>query len=114
MREKPVNSNVLDAVSRITPACAGKTCRAVFANQIFGDHPRVCGKNALYKRNSSLVLGSPPRVREKLDDIGLTVGSSRITPACAGKTIRVVRHDRHLEDHPRVCGKNHRKIPKLK
>ena len=33
----------------------------------------------------------------------------RITPACAGRTDNVVSFSNHLQDHPRVCGKNQEK-----
>ncbi|EFD93798.1 hypothetical protein HMPREF0889_0190 [Megasphaera lornae] len=29
-----------------------------------------------------------------------------ITPACAGRTIRIAKIESSTKDHPRVCGKN--------
>ena len=73
-------------LTRITPACAGKTNTLVtFLNQS-KDHPRVCGENV--HRSAGLLRdsGSPPRVRGKLCDSVNRVFPERITPACAGKT----------------------------
>ena len=49
-------------------------------------------------------MGSPPRVRGKVDANQDGKYLTRITPACAGKrqvflTARIL-----VEDHPRVCG----------
>ena len=35
-----------DAIVRITPAGAGKTCIGVYSNAVITDHPRRCGENA--------------------------------------------------------------------
>ena len=50
----------------ITPACAGKTLKCNWVCQPVWDHPRVCGKNNIIPNVNTVVLGSPPRVREKL------------------------------------------------
>ena len=50
----------------ITPACAGKIGYNQSPNGKSRDHPRVCGKNRLAKNIARAVVGSPPRVREKL------------------------------------------------
>ena len=73
---------------RITPACAGKTLtRKAFFRELW-DHPRVCGKNFDLVTLSNSNTGSPPRVREKPRDGLLSVSKTRITPACAGKTLK--------------------------
>ena len=66
----------------------------------------MCGKNFSKLSIVRRISGSPPRVREKpwlLFCIGRT---SRITPACAGKTNNFERLCSIAKDHPRVCGKN--------
>lgn len=45
MREKPAKNIGIKALSRITPAYAGKTLHLLQLRQLFQDHPRVCGKN---------------------------------------------------------------------
>ena len=70
----------------ITPACAGKTTPDRCGKYERWDHPRVCGEN----NQTSFVrlpnIGSPPRVRGKLNGLVTMPDGKRITPACAGKT----------------------------
>ena len=66
----------------------------------------MCGKNSFIFLTQSLVVGSPPRVREKLWHSPTTSSNSRITPACAGKTKFALDWCWKRWDHPRVCGKN--------
>ena len=92
--------------TRITPACAGKTSRTRRAEVQAEDHPRVCGENDVVCVPYVYTRGSPPRVRGKpVVDRGLISGS-RITPACAGKTLVAENRLAASEDHPRVCGEN--------
>ena len=91
---------------RITPACAGKTYWCGEMDEATEDHPRVCGENNESTEILSSSRGSPPRVRGKPTAVDCFNKSPRITPACAGKTLRSrIRHTRR-EDHPRVCGEN--------
>ena len=65
VREKRI-FNLFQAVTLgITPACAGKTLLGLTYPLLSEDHPRVCGKNFGIKLSSSILTGSPPRVREK-------------------------------------------------
>ena len=48
--------------------------------------------------------GSPPRVRGKGNLHGYHDGGSGITPACAGKSKRLMMGMVSIWDHPRVCG----------
>ena len=106
VREKLI-THLLNAVRlRITPACAGKTLPWSASGLLPGDHPRVCGKNFIVCCFSKSALGSPPRVREKLKQLLQKRLLIRITPACAGKTVRRQCLTHKLQDHPRVCGKN--------
>ena len=89
-----------------SPACAGKTTHPLHCNLVAQDHPRVCGKNRIFSASIKIWLGSPSRVREKRIDYTDIAILSGITPACAGKTVRVIWLMAWLGDHPRVCGKN--------
>ena len=91
---------------RITPACAGKTGNLDSPKIEGGDHPRVCGKDLVQRGKLSEHVGSPPRVRERLYLETETLYTSRITPACAGKTYFGNLEDESDRDHPRVCGKD--------
>mgnify|MGYP006878945930 CR=1 FL=1 len=88
VREKHIVNQVCHFRTRITPACAGKTTFSAFAFMIPRDHPRVCGKNSANLSGQLANLGSPPRVREKLFVTFVLCLKLRITPACAGKTLK--------------------------
>ena len=67
VREKPEKDLISASQRGITPACAGKTplrCNHLTSTR---DHPRVCGKNVSNAIEAIKNLGSPPRVREKLN-----------------------------------------------
>ena len=53
-----------------------------------------------------MLMGSPPRVREKPSSVDNSFSRLGITPACAGKTSSDTRDHGATQDHPRVCGKN--------
>ena len=69
---------------RITPACAGKSVRALPYMHWW--------------------TGSPPRVRGKATHITRGEQSMRITPARAGKSSASRKTAGTFWDHPRVCG----------
>ena len=76
-----------------------------------GDHPRVCGEKVFLSVPATSVLGSPPRVRGKVNFSILRLLPFRITPACAGKSPCICALIMALRDHPRVCGEKTKKIP---
>ena len=113
VREEPPIKQVRHTYPGITPACAGRTKNIDGEQIVHRDHPRVCGKNQHWERRSRWKEGSPPRVREELGQLGDLETDLGITPACAGRTLRANRDDVLFRDHPRVCGKNSKKIPFL-
>ena len=106
VRGKPSIFLSIDIVSRITPACAGKTLYSHRCSAEAKDHPRVCGENLLLGFHHLCSPGSPPRVRGKRSVRRAISGKQRITPACAGKTGILTRSLVRSQDHPRVCGEN--------
>ena len=86
MRGKPVGYCASVASDGITPADAGKTNTVFCFKPRCRDHPRGCGENRLFCGRFALKLGSPPRMRGKLNSIGVRRNIIRITPADAGKT----------------------------
>ena len=88
VRGKPRSISGIFFLSRITPACAGKTINDYEKSSYAKDHPRVCGENAIFTRRISSKAGSPPRVRGKHAGWDFGLPAPRITPACAGKTLR--------------------------
>ena len=95
-----------DAVSRITPACTGKTQGLGQDRHHHQDHPRVYGENGPRPQVTDHQLGSPPRVRGKLLRDATHGGDVRITPACTGKTSATFTGMAVIWDHPRVYGEN--------
>ena len=70
---------------RITPAYAGKSCTRISACPIRRDHPRLCGEKVELLETLEFPVGSPPPMRGKEHLSRLSVKSSGITPAYAGK-----------------------------
>ncbi len=85
MREKEVFAGGVRNVTRITPACAGKSMKTFISLIVFEDHPRMCGKKGFPVLPSMVVIGSPPHVREKDNISYIPLGIA--------------------VDHPRMCGK---------
>ena len=90
----------------ITPACAGTTISLAAWLLWYWDHPRVCGNHTMISATLKKQCGSPPRVREPLLFYFDKSPLLRITPACAGTTIKLCNFFFEKGDHPRVCG-NH-------
>ena len=68
------------------------------------DHPRVCGEKPSASLITSVVAGSPPRMRGKAFRGCIFLRYARITPAYAGKRGCGPDSSRRCPDHPRVCG----------
>ena len=88
----------------ITPAYAGKSCRAVRSRWRARDHPRVCGEKTPDASSTTKSIGSPPRMRRKGHRSIHPVPQRGITPAYAGKSLRLGNNPSTSWDHPRVCG----------
>ena len=71
---------------RITPACAGKTGPSPTGLHGRADHPRMRGEDLVPGVKRAATTGSPPHARGRRSGTRHGSGSSRITPACAGKT----------------------------
>ena len=89
---------------RITPACAGRSQGYIRDVRVSEDHPRVCGEECPGAFVCFCFLGSPPRVRGGGHLVISVSERARITPACAGRSVRGVRLSGASADHPRVCG----------
>ena len=71
---------------RITPACAGNSRQWIDRQEVFWDHPRVCGEQCMPCSPRGITKGSPPRVRGTAHVNTSPFPPSRITPACAGNS----------------------------
>ena len=107
MRGKADSARLISRQTGITPAYAGKSRALPAHNGLPRDHPRVCGEKRTTPPTRLQTMGSPPRVRGKVDrelDVGVHAG---ITPACAGKSSSVSAGRQSRWGHPRVCGEKH-------
>ena len=91
---------------RITPARAGKTSEHFRGAEHRGDHPRSRGKDMATSWYLCSLSGSPPLARERRLLRRDRIRDAGITPARAGKTIRVDRKVSLRWDHPRSRGKD--------
>ena len=74
----------------------------------------MCGEKPTCLVMPMGLLGSPPRVRGKVELHHQDQTHVGITPACAGKSDDKFQHEIPIQDHPRVCGeKLPRKYPNL-
>ena len=94
------------AITRLIPACAGKTSERRIRTLRAAAHPRVCGENVHSRGASAQVSGSSPRVRGKRFKNSGQPSGIRLIPACAGKTSAVLESHGAAAAHPRVCGEN--------
>ena len=105
-RGRRSGSTCLNMSYRITPACAGKTTMRARPCKTKTDHPRMRGEDVEESVGGLLQLGSPPHARGRLDVTKGDIDYERITPACAGKTIRRVSSLKSSKDHPRMRGED--------
>ena len=71
----------------------------------------MCGEKHQVGGRHNQRIGSPPRVRGKVDVSERTGSAYGITPACAGKSKNPPFTAIAVEDHPRVCGEKTKKSP---
>ena len=95
-------------LSGSTPAYAGKRSVTKPRRTKRTDHPRPCGEKLSTKDFIAPPSGSPPRMREKVEDKVREYKAQRITPAYAGKSATTTWARTVGGDHPRVCGEKAR------
>ena len=88
MRGKVQGDSALRRLRGITPAYAGKSKFGIVNRGVKKDHPRVCGEKKLVGCPPGLLLGSPPRMRGKVQVTLAPAPLLRITPAYAGKRLK--------------------------
>ena len=90
--------------ARITPAYAGKRRCPRFRPGKIRDHPRMCGEKSFALCSIHQHRGSPPHMRGKGSQAGISRATDRITPAHAGKRAVLLLLSISAGDHPRTCG----------
>ena len=91
----------------ITPAYAGKSFYDRCEWWGNWDHPRLCGEKFAVTNAPHAVTGSPPPMRGKDKIIFIDTPKDGITPAYAGKRLRVADRPQRRRDHPRLCGEKY-------
>ena len=91
-------------LKRIIPACAGNTKSDKYCQNLYWDHPRLCGEYAEGMALKDCLIGSSPLVRGILLFDILRSSTLRIIPACAGNTSKGKKQCYIQRDHPRLCG----------
>ena len=107
VRGKVDEVDPLPAVTRITPACAGKSIQRSGPLYPPWDHPRVCGEKTALPPKQCRLTGSPPRVRGKGAAVAVIAKEHGITPARTGKSCQSFCFGSSGWDHPRACGEKY-------
>ena len=81
--------NTICYISRITPACAGNTYSRIPKWSGCRDHPRLRGEYGDIRITAFYAWGSPPLARGIPQEMEVGFTGMRITPACAGNTLRL-------------------------
>ncbi len=89
MRGKVIKRPVCVRVLGITPAYAGKSIGDACPEKAVKDHPRICGEKLYAMKPARAGKGSPPHMRGKDWAACCAAGISGITPAYAGKRVRM-------------------------
>ena len=110
MRGKADDYEAFSPYLGITPAYAGKRLPLSTSDQSRRDHPRVCGEKGVWNAEQARVEGSPPRMRGKVGVPSGIFGFAGITPAYAGKRVRMIFDLYTVGDHPRICGEKYPNI----
>ena len=97
MRGKVSFTLAADIRRRITPAYAGKSRLRPKVERDHGDHPRLCGEKRIAFTITSVMKGSPPPMRGKVQQGFRRFNHVRITPAYAGKRFSLPAH---FPDYP--------------
>ena len=87
MRGKAGGFTHANVLHGITPAYAGKRVLMVDNLGTIQDHPCVCGEKTEMQALCWPTMGSPLRMRGKVNRFDITSLAVRITPAYAGKSI---------------------------
>ena len=105
-RGKPSRSQRNAGQIRLIPAHAGKTISSPDSSRGGRAHPRSRGENFTRPRPASVVCGSSPLTRGKLDDVQRGPVGPRLIPAHAGKTPTAGDPAAWHAAHPRSRGEN--------
>ncbi len=104
MRGEDRKTMIFLSLVRITPAHAGRRTWRMEKGVATWDHPRACGEKDQKHHLHYSRRGSPPRMRGEVACGFLVSCFSGITPAHAGRSVRIMPLKTRQRDHPRACG----------
>ena len=104
MRGQAKKVQCVETGTRITPADAGTSVRAIRVRMYVRDHPRGCGDKSRKRVLHRDTCGSPPRMRGQAGILDGCHGPMGITPADAGTSTQTSPFRGLETDHPRGCG----------
>ncbi len=105
-RGGPPQRGQLLRLHRNTPASAGRTVRGAVTAMMFSEHPRVGGEDFRISLGDQWADGTPPRRRGGRHPLASESGSSRNTPASAGRTPSRPARPWRAPERPRVGGED--------
>ena len=109
-RQKSIRSGTARDSFSQPPHMRGKVLDGGRPRTLSRDHPRTCGEKENAEAMRVQFQGSPPRMRGKGPVNRRTGKKPGITPACAGKSLRLPSPAGWAEDHPRMCGEKPLKV----
>ena len=95
---------------RFIPASAGNTRASQLPSSFITVHPRERGEHPPKPRPPSWPIGSSPRARGTLLEVGAGDGEARFIPASAGNTVRLFNQVGTPAVHPRERGEHIERI----
>ncbi len=95
---------LVDVVTRLIPAGAGRTQDRLQAGPEAWAHPRRCGAHGLWEEKGDGYQGSSPQVRGALTTAEVNPQARRLIPAGAGRTTLGTLGASGARAHPRRCG----------
>ncbi|MDK2955366.1 MAG: hypothetical protein PWQ57_862 [Desulfovibrionales bacterium] len=114
VRGRPPSSRLARFGLGTIPACAGETVEPHIRQLVVGDHPRVCGGDPGRCSRPRETWGPSPRVRGRPDSWPLRLSRKGTIPACAGETDYAQIYLFLVKDHPRVCGGDLIRMPRVR
>ena len=93
------------------PAYAGSTRTSATPTGTAPDHPRIRGEHRPIRSQSVSRPGSSPHTRGAPSTWSARPARPGIIPAYAGSTAAVLHPGRSAQDHPRIRGEHHARLP---
>ena len=97
-------------VMRIIPTRVGTRADRRYSGNRHEDHPHACGDKSFLLLQSTVILGSSPRVWGQDVDNRNFIVCKRIIPTRVGTRCRNTGFSHREQDHPHACGDKTKEI----